>query len=206
LGLYSVTPKGSGAEQNEFDAYTFTCIATLVTLTAVGVIINLLPEWSPILKGEFSVVAMYWAAANNVVLVIAALICFEKRRPSVDSFFIGDHVQFDGQSRPAQLASLSLDSGVINLPWGLPIAIHNEIAIEADGFPLLPSRVESIGEQQMEQVSVRFKHSLNAAARDQLIVKLYASGRYAQEIQRLDTLAIISGLWKRAFGRLATEA
>ena len=201
---FKVTPKGSGAEQNEFDAYTFTCIATLILLSVIGVLINLVPEWSTILKGEFSVVAMYWAAANIIVLVIAALICFEKPRPSVDSFSIGEpaRAQFGARSLPGQLVSLSLDAGVVDLRPDVPIAIGDEILIEAAGFPLLPSRVESVSGHQEGQVSIRFAHSLDVGARDRLIVKLYTGG-YSQEIRELDTLAIVNGLWKRAFGRAA---
>jgi cellulose synthase (UDP-forming) len=203
---FQVTPKGSGVEQNEFDVYTFTCTATLVALTAVGVIINLVPEWSTIVKGEFSVVVMFWAAANIVVLVIAALICFEKPRPSVDSFSIGEpaQAQFAGRSLPARLVSLSLDSGVVEVRQDVPMIIGGEVLVEAAGFPPLPSRVEKIDKQGEGHVSVWFKHGLDPAAHDRLIVKLY-TGDYSQEIRRLDTPAIVGGLWKRAFGRVATN-
>jgi cellulose synthase (UDP-forming) len=87
----------------------------------------------------------------------------------------------------------------------VPIGIGDEVLVEAAGFPLLPSRVKQIGRQGEGQVSVRFKHNLDPAARDRLIVKLYTGG-YSQEIRRLDTPAIVSGLWKRAFGRAATDA
>ena len=201
---FKVTPKGSGAEQNEFDAYTFTCIATLVALTAVGVIINLVPEWSPVVKGEFSIVAMYWAAANVVVLVIAALICFEKPRSSAVSFAIGEAAQarIDERFIPGQLVSLSLESGIAEVRHDVSIANGDAILIEAAGFPLLPSRVERISKQQDGLASIRFKHRLDAAARNRLIVKLY-TGDYSQEIRELDTLAIVSGLWKRTFGPTA---
>jgi cellulose synthase (UDP-forming) len=202
---FKVTPKGSGAEQNEFDSYTFTCIAILIALTTVGVIINLVPEWSTIVQGEFSIVAVYWAAANIVVLVIAALICFEKPRPPVDSFFIGEpaRARFDGRSLPGRLVNLSLESGIVDLPPDVPIAMGDAILIEVSGFPALPSRVESVTREGGQvSVSFRFAHNLDAAARDGLIVKLY-TGDYSQEIRELDTLAIVSGLWKRAFGRAA---
>jgi cellulose synthase (UDP-forming) len=45
---------------------------------------------------------------------------------------------------------------------------------------------------------------LDLAAHDSLIVKLY-TGEYSQDIRRLDTPAIFGGLWKRAFGRVATN-
>jgi cellulose synthase (UDP-forming) len=205
---FKVTPKGSGAEQDEFDAYTFTCCATLVALTAIGIIINLVPEWSTIVKGEFSIVAMYWAAANIVVLVIAALICFERPRPPVDSFSIGEpaRMQFGERLLTGRLFSLSLQSGALELPQDVPIGIGDEVMIEAAGFPRLPCRVEKISTPREGRVSIiRFEHSLDPAERDRLIVKLYTGG-YSQEIRQLDTPAILSGLWTRAFGRVSTNA
>lgn len=204
---FKVTPKGSAAGQDVFDAYTFTWIAALVALTAGGVLINLIPEWSPIHKGEFSVVAMFWAAMNIVVLVIAALICFEKPRPSLDSFVIGEPAQarFGAKVLAGNLASLSLEAGIVEFQQELPVAVGDELVIEAAGFPRFCSRMEKIGTQPDGQSSVQFKVSLDPAARDRLIVKLY-SGDYSHEIRRLDTSAIIGGLWKRAFGRVPTTA
>lgn len=204
---FRVTPKGSGAGQSVFDAYTFTCTAVLIALTALGVIINLVPEWSTIPKGEFSVVAMYWAAANIVVLAIAALICFEKPRASAVAFFIGEPAwaQFDGRFLSGRLVSLSLESGVAELPQDAPIAVGGEVLIEAAGFPLLPSRIEGVGKRGENPVTIRFRHNLDATSRDRLIVKLY-TGDYSQEIRQLGRLAIIGGLWRRAFGRDAKDA
>ncbi len=178
-----------------------------VAVTAIGVIINLVPEWSRIVKGEFSVVAMYWAAANIIVLSIAALICFEKPRSSTIIFFIGEpaEVQFRERSVPARLVNLSLESGVVDLPQDPGIVVHDEIAIEAAGFPRLAAEVESVSKQPDGKVSLRFKHSLDPAVRDRLIVKLYASGDYAQEIRQIDIRAVAGGLWKRAFGEPAGD-
>jgi cellulose synthase (UDP-forming) len=204
---FKVTPKGSGAEQNDFDTYTFACIAILVAATAVGIIINVVPEWSRISRGDFSIVAMYWAAANIVVLVIAALICFEKPRPLLDSLFIGEpaQAQFAGRVLSGRLVSLSLESGIVEFQQDLPIAIGDELVIEATGFPRFLSRVEKISKQRKGHVAIQFKHSPDPVARDRLIVKLYTGG-YSQEIRQLDTPAIVSGVWKRAFGPVATKA
>ncbi|WP_316228992.1 MULTISPECIES: glycosyltransferase [unclassified Bradyrhizobium] len=201
---FRVTPKGSGAGQGYFDGYTFSCIAVLVTLTVLGVIINIVPEWSTIRKGEFSVVAMYWAGANVVLLVIAALICFEKPRVPVVAFFIGEPASArSNRGRvPGRLISMSLESGTLEVLQDEPLSVGDNILIEAAGFPPLPSRIESITRGAARKTSIRFTHELDAASRDRLIVKLY-TGDYSQEIRTLDTLAIMRGLWKRAFGRTA---
>ncbi|WP_316215066.1 MULTISPECIES: glycosyltransferase [unclassified Bradyrhizobium] len=201
---FRVTPKGSGAGQGYFDGYTFSCISVLVTLTVLGVIINIVPEWSTIRKGEFSVVAMYWAGANVVLLVIAALICFEKPRVPVVAFFIGEPASArSNRGRvPGRLISMSLESGTLEVLQDEPLSVGDNILIEAAGFPPLPSRIESITRGAARKTSIRFTHELDAASRDRLIVKLY-TGDYSQEIRTLDTLAIMRGLWKRAFGRTA---
>ncbi|WP_448034242.1 glycosyltransferase [Bradyrhizobium liaoningense] len=201
---FRVTPKGSGAGQGYFDGYTFACIAVLVALTVLGVIINIVPEWATIRKGELSVVAMYWAGANVVLLVIAALICFEKPRVPVVAFFIGEPASArSNRGRvPGRLISMSLESGTLEILHGEPLSIGDNMLIEAAGFPPLPSRIESITREAARKASIRFTHELDAASRDRLIVKLY-TGDYSQEIRALDTLAIVRGLWKRAFGRAA---
>jgi cellulose synthase/poly-beta-1,6-N-acetylglucosamine synthase-like glycosyltransferase len=204
---FKVTPKGSAAEQNDFDAYTFTCCAILIALTAIGVIVNVVPEWSTIVEGEFSVVAMYWAGANILVLVIASLICFERPRPPVDSFSIGEpaRMQLGGRLLTGRLLTLSLQSGALELSQKMPIDIGDEAMIEAAGFPRLPVRVEKTSTSREGRILIRFTHRLDRAARDRLIVKLY-TGDYSQEIRQLDTPAIVGGLWQRAFGRAVTEA
>lgn len=204
---FRVTPKGSGAGQGYFDGYTFACIAVLVTLTVLGVIINIVPEWSIIRKGEFSVVAMYWAGANVVLLVIAALICFEKPRVPVVAFSIGEpaSARSDRGRVPGRLISMSLEAGTLEILQDEQLSVGDKILIEAAGFPPLPSRIESITREAARKASIRFTHELDAAPRDRLIVKLY-TGDYSQEIRTLDTLAIVRGLWKRAFGRTAIGA
>ncbi|MGD9882358.1 glycosyltransferase [Reyranella sp.] len=202
---FKVTPKGSAAEQDAFDAYTFAWVAALTALTAAGVIVNLIPEWSPIRKGEFSVVALAWAAANIVVLVIAGLICFEKPRPSFDSFLIDEpaDARFGAQVLPGHLTSLSLEHGTMEFEQEPPVAVGDELVVEAAGFPSMPSQVEKLARHQDGRLFIQFKSNLDPAARDHLIIKLY-SGDYSQEIRKLDASAIAAGLWKRAFGRTAT--
>jgi cellulose synthase (UDP-forming) len=172
---FRVTPKGSGAEQSAFDAYTFTCAAILIAATVIGIVINIVPEWSMIATGEFSIVAVYWAAANTVVLVIAALICFEKPHPSLYGFAIGEpaHARYAGGSSPGRLVSLSLDLGTMEFRQDVPIAAGDAWVVDAAGFPPLASRVERIRRNRDGTISIAFRLELDPAARDRLIVKLH---------------------------------
>ena len=204
---FRVTPKGSGKEGRGFDAYTFTCIASLIAITALGIFTNVVPEWSRVGGSGFSVVALYWSIANIVVLVIASLICFEKYRPFQDSFAVTEPAQakLATHSVQGQLVSLSLEFGVIQLPVDPEISFGDNLLIEAARFPPFPARVEKIDQSRTGRVTVRFSFALAPAERDVLIVKLY-TGEYSQEIHQLDAPAILSGIWKRAFGRANVEA
>jgi cellulose synthase (UDP-forming) len=112
---FRVTPKGTANERGDFDAYTFTCIAVLIAFTALGVFINVLPEWATIRHGEFSEVSLYWAGVNILMLLIAALICFEKPRPLLDSFAIGGPARVESHEHAiwCELVTLSLEVGML---------------------------------------------------------------------------------------------
>jgi cellulose synthase (UDP-forming) len=204
---FRVTPKGTANERSDFDAYTFTCIAVVIAVTALGVFINVVPEWSTIRHTEFSVVSLYWAAVNIVVLLIAALICFEKPRPFLDSFAIDEAAQAyrNEQTTAGRLAALSLEDGAMDFPHDPRLAPGDELVVSASGFPRLPVRVQTVVTHRDGSVSARFTHNLAGEARDQLIVKLY-TGAYSQEIHEIDQRALVGGIWRRAFGRLPAQA
>jgi cellulose synthase (UDP-forming) len=204
---FLVTPKGTANERSEFDAYTFTCIAALIAITAIGIFINVVPEWSTIRHTEFSVVSLYWAAMNILVLLIAALICFEKPRPFLDSFAIGEAAEVHRYEKmlAGRLATLSLENGTLDFPHDPQLAPGDELVVSASGFPTLCARVQTAAAHPDGSVRVGFAHRLDGEARDELIVKLY-TGAYSQEIRQIDRSALLGGIWRRAFGRLPAQA
>jgi cellulose synthase (UDP-forming) len=198
---FKVTPKGSGNEDSAFDAYTFACISVLIAATALGLFVNIVPEWSSISKGEFSVVSSYWAMVNMVVLVIAALICFEKARPLQDSFDTDEtaYLTASGQRTAARLLSVSLDRAVLEWPPGAPPPTA-EVLLEMAGVEPLPARIEAAPLARRSEVRrLVASFALAGRARDQMIVKLY-TGAYSQDVRDLDKSAIAGGLLSRAFG------
>ena len=202
---FKVTPKGSGNEGSEFDAYTFTCISILIGITALGIFINLVPEWSRLGDGEFSLVSAYWAAVNILVLMIAALICFEKPRPTTEVFSADEMAEVrvgQGSTISGRLVSLSLQSGAIEVPAETHLEKNESITIRLRDIPPLNSRVEHVARDSAGRVLARFT-PLDSSYRDLMIQKLY-TGQYSQEIAQLDRPAIVGGIWKRAFGRAVT--
>jgi cellulose synthase (UDP-forming) len=201
---FKVTPKGSGNEDSEFDAYTFFSIAFWIAVTALGLIVNIVPEWSRVGEGAFSVVSAYWAVVNIVVLMIAALICFEKPRPLVESFSTHERALVLGVSetyREARIVSLSLEGGIAEFDARPDLRQGEFMWVEMDAFPHLRCKVEKVSQSEASKpVCVKFSYTLDGACRDRMIVKLY-TGRYSQDIHELDKSAIAGGVWSRMFGR-----
>ncbi|KNY21695.1 glycosyltransferase [Methylobacterium sp. ARG-1] len=203
---FRVTPKGSGNEENAFDAYTFFSIAFCIAVTALGLVINIVPEWSRIGEGEFSIVSAYWAALNILVLLVAALICFERSRPLLDSFATDEpaRVVAADRSLSARIVSLSLDRGVASFPADPGMSPGDRIWIEMERFPHLEAKVEGAAPgKRGKPACVSFSYSLGGACHDAMIVRLY-TGQYSQDIHDIDKSAIFGGLWKRLFGRSQT--
>lgn len=201
---FKVTPKGSGNEESEFDGYTFTCISALIAVTALGLLINIVPEWAQVRGGQFSIVAACWAGINILVLVVASLICFEKPRRLLDSFRCDEPAYLDGALGRA--VSLSLDRAVISVPVGTRFS-SSTVMLRIDGVAEIKAEIGRITHRRRRfrragdklQHFLHLSYTLDGPTRDQMIVKLYTGG-YSQDVARIDKSAISLGLLARAFG------
>jgi cellulose synthase (UDP-forming) len=198
---FKVTPKGSGNEDSQFDGYTFACISALIAITAGGLFVNIVPEWSRIGQGEFSVVSAYWAMMNIVVLMIAALICFERPKPLLDSFETDEPVWITCNEvrKAGRLVSVALDSAVMDFASGAEM--KGEVRLEVSGVdPFIATVSNQHLAPNETDCRVRLSYALTGSTRDQMIVKLYSGGGYSQDIRQLDKSAVAGSLWHRAFG------
>ena len=202
---FRVTPKGSGNEDSAFDAYTFFSITFWIAVTVLGLVINIVPEWSRIGEGEFSIISAYWAGLNILVLMVAALICFEKPRPLLDSFATDEPgwiVTGENRRLPARIVSLSLESGIAAFEQDPSLAPDDTIVVEMERFPHLQGCVTRVERRRHGRASVSFSYRLEGACRDQMIVRLY-TGQYSQDIEQIDKSAVFGGILVRLFGRTA---
>ncbi|MBB2679713.1 UNVERIFIED_ORG: cellulose synthase (UDP-forming) [Rhizobium esperanzae] len=204
---FRVTPKGSGNEANQFDRYSFTWIASIVTVTVLGLLVNVVPETSHV-QGQFSPVAAWWSGINIVVLLIASLICFEKPRRLFHAFKLDEPAVVDDV--PGQIVSLALDKAVV--------AVHNmarfqskSVMLKIAGFDPIEAELGQVtqrrssisrsGDRQAYYLHLYFE--LSGAARDNMIVKLY-TGQYSRDIRDIDKVAVSLNLLLRSFGRTRT--
>jgi cellulose synthase (UDP-forming) len=201
---FKVTPKGSGNEENSFDAYTFVWLAALTTVSALGLVINIVPEWSQASDGGFSVIAAYWTGVNTIVLTIAALICFERPSRFTDAFRADETADLDGLEGHA--VSLSLEKAVVRVPLGtrfkaktvtLTIEGVGPIAAEIRQITRRRKRLGRRGDGAAHYLHLHYE--LEGVPRELMIRKLY-TGRYSQDVPELDKSALSVGLLGRAFG------
>ncbi|WP_354417683.1 glycosyltransferase family 2 protein [Mesorhizobium shonense] len=201
---FRVTPKGSSNVDNKFDGYTFACLAILIAATALGLVINIMPEWARIPPGEFSPVAIYWALVNVVVLTIAALVCFEKTNPASESLRADEPARFGGIAGRA--VSLTLDKAVVEIPIGTDVETGKVVEVTLHGVEPFEAELRRVTRrtQGRRRDTSPFKYGhlhydLTGAARDQMIIKLY-TGDYSQDIEELRRRTVAAGLFSRTFG------
>lgn len=204
---FRVTPKGSGNQANQFDKYTFAWIATLITITALGLIIDIVPETAQI-QAQFSPIAAFWAGINIVVLVIASLICFEKPQRLFHAFKLDEPASVDDV--PGRVVSLALDKAVVAVAVDSRFE-SKSVLLHLQGFApfeaelkLVTQRRRSVsrgGDRQAYYLHLHFE--LEGTIREQMIVKLY-TGDYSQDIRDLDKVAVSVNLLLRSFGRTRT--
>lgn len=204
---FRVTPKGSGNEANQFDRYSFTWIASIVTITVVGLLVNVVPETSHV-QGQFSPVAAWWSGINIVVLLIASLICFEKPRRLFHAFKLDEPAVVDDV--PGQIVSLALDKAVVAVP-NMARFQSKSVMLKLPGFTPFKAELGQVtqrrrsvsrtGDKQAYYLHLYFE--LSGAARDSMIVKLY-TGQYSRDIRDIDKVAVSLNLLLRSFGRTRT--
>jgi len=204
---FRVTPKGSGNQTNQFDKYTFAWIATLIAITALGLLIDIVPETTQI-QAQFSPIAAFWAGINIIVLVIASLICFEKPQRLFHAFRLDEPASVD--DIPGRLVSLALDKAVVAVAVDSRFE-SKSVILHLQGFAPFEAELKQVtqrrrsvsrgGDRQAYYLHLHF--NLDGAIRDQMIVKLYTGG-YSQDIGDLDKVAVSVNLLLRSFGRTRT--
>lgn len=111
---FGVTPKGKIGRpdrQRRTHQPSFWVCLTLLILTSVGILINAIPETSPISEGGFFPIAAVWATMNVFMLVVMVLISVEHPRPRADDRFQVNQagsLVIDGQTLSVHIHDISL--------------------------------------------------------------------------------------------------
>lgn len=197
---FKVTPKGSSSVSGRgAELFTFYQLVLAIGLTVFGLLINVQPELAVIRFDEFYPIAVFWSAFNLMVLVLAALLCFEGPRfRREERFELNEAVtlEVDDQPATAMLVDASVDGCKVQFDrdwWStdLPKTMIVDIA-QVGEVTIKPIRVNR------GAIAATFEYQ--AGQREQMIAKLF-SGRYRNQVVDVSGFGtILARLWRRAFG------
>ncbi|WP_137045072.1 glycosyltransferase [Pseudolabrys sp. FHR47] len=203
---FRVTPKGVEG-QARFDTYTFSCIMTILIVTAAGLFLNVVPEWAPAKNFEFSSIAKYWAALSILILLVAALMCFEAPRSEHQRFAADEQAQLvlGDRAIPVRLVAIAMDESTAQTTADLSSSVGQLATLTVSDVAPFAAKIEMRDRRDNGRELILVHQPLAPDIRDQLIVKLYTGG-YSQDIEALKFGRIIDRLWGRAFGDVPQHA
>jgi len=74
---FKVTPKGGAARVAAYDEEVFWTAVVLIALTALGIVVNVVPEWRIIQQGALIPITAGWAGYNILVLFLVSMLALQ---------------------------------------------------------------------------------------------------------------------------------
>ncbi|MDF3033212.1 MAG: bcsAI [Alphaproteobacteria bacterium] len=178
---FGVTPKGHMGRpsgQRRIHQFSFWMSLTLLLLTAGGMLINIIPENSPVSEGGFFPVAAIWATMNVFMLIVMTMISVEHPRPRTDERFQVNEegsLILNGETIPVHIHDISLGGARLSLDdlKRHAVSAHQQVTLDIPNLGPVASEVVRTDEGI---IHVHFK-DLQGKSRHALIQHLY-TGRY----------------------------
>jgi cellulose synthase (UDP-forming) len=193
---FKVTPKGSDADgYRGHDSLTFWVIFITNILTIIGIVINVIPEYSIIGNDGFFPIGVAWALLNVVIMILACMMCFESKNfRKEERFKISKTTDvLVGQTRysivldDCSVTGAKLSGVKFNINERLQILIEEVGFVNADLVRYLGHDVIAV------------KLNLDQGQRERLISVLF-SGKYSSAISKITSYErIIKKLWHRGY-------
>lgn len=198
---FGVTPKGRMGRpdgQRHIHKFSFWVSLILLTLTSIGMILNIIPESTPGSEGGFFPVAAIWATMNVFMLVVMVMISVEHPRPRTDERFQMEEegmLSVNGNEISVHILDISL-GGVRLRQKDLE---HHSLQNDQEVFlkiSNLPSLASEVVRTEDGVIQLHFKE-LKGKPRHALIQHLY-TGKY-QNSSALKYEFFIRRLFHRIF-------
>ena len=197
---FKVTPKGEAARRAGYDKKVFWTAATLMVLTAAGILINVLPEWRIISQSALIPIVAIWAAYNIVVLFLVCMLALQGAGKRIEERFACDEPVWiigpGAARRMGQLKDISLSGAglLTNADQSIPGQAGDGLKVFVAEVGFIPAHIARLGQQFL---GVRFDFD-GGVERDLLIRKLFTSGLVATTVSASAwsaTAAILKSVW-----------
>jgi cellulose synthase (UDP-forming) len=197
---FRVTPKGKAARGAGYDRKVFWTAATLMGLTAAGILVNVLPEWRIISETALIPVVAVWAAYNIVVLFLVCMLALQGAGKRVEERFASDEpvwiVGPGNARRMGRLKDISLSgAGLLTKVDESPVGqIGQELKVFVAEVGLIRGHIVR---QERRFLGIRFALD-PGLERDLLVRKLFTSGSVATTVTASAwsaTTAVLKSVW-----------
>jgi cellulose synthase (UDP-forming) len=197
---FKVTPKGSAARSESYNREVFWSAAILMFLTAIGILINAIPEWRIIPPTALIPVVAAWSAYNILLLFLVCMLALQAREQRGEERFTSDEPVWiigpGGTRTQMRLKDISLSgAGLLPVPGGSIDTKGGEAVqmfIPEVGY--IPGR---IARHSGQLVGIHFELG-PSLERDLLIRKLFTSGLVATTVSTSawsTTAALLESIW-----------
>jgi cellulose synthase (UDP-forming) len=177
---FKVTPKGGAAGSAGYDREVFWTAATLISLTAAGAIVNLVPEWRIVEQGALIPVVAIWGAYNILILFLVSMVSLqgtvmrsEERFECKEPVWV---IEPEREGALGRLTDLSLSGAGLEIESRKVGNGVEPVQIFVLEVGLLPGRIVRRAESK---IGVAFE-PMARMERDLLIRKLFTSSRPEQ--------------------------
>lgn len=197
---FKVTPKGGAARAAGYDQQLFWIAAGLMALTAMGVVINTVPEWRIVEQGALVPIAASWAAYNIVVLFLVCMMSLQASAHRLEERFTCDEPVWiigPGRSRTlGRMQDISLSGAGVHIKErGLFAGRKGEhLRIFVSEVGLIKGRIAR-GADNFIGIEFELPTGLD---RDLLIRRLFTSGLVATTVNAsawTATVAVLRSIW-----------
>jgi cellulose synthase (UDP-forming) len=198
--VFKVTPKGASAKKSDFDRTIFWTAGSLIALTILGLVINVVPEWRIIGQSGLLPVMACWAAINIVVLFLVCMMSLQAVAHRGEERFNLDEpisiIASNGALSTGRIKDISLSGVAIVADENRAIA--SKIGIPARVFITEVGFVAATMVRQAGQL-LAFQFDLSPCVeRDLLIRKLFTAGLDATAVNASafsSTGALLMSIW-----------
>lgn len=198
--IFKITPKGSEAQDSDYQRDVFWAAATLMILTVGGLIINTIPEWRIVSQPALVPMVAFWAGLNIVILLLVCMISLQTViRRSEERFNLNEVIWIlaaDGTASTGRIKDISLS--------GIGVVVDPESACTARIGELVRVFLAEVGfvegttvRQADDFIGIQFNLE-PSIERDLMIRKLFTSGRDNSIVDASAfsaTMAILKSIW-----------
>lgn len=195
---FGVTPKGNKHKRIGTDWYSFIISVSLFILTFLGLVLNVMNNFAPVMDTGFFPVAAFWGTINLIIAGIMILLSIEHPRWRTDErFFVNKNfnILVNDTEHTLYLHDISMGGFHANNPKQGLFTLDQQVYLIVPGIGPVSGIITRLTD---ERIHVQFEF-MPPKLRDAMICHIF-TGKYHNHTNFKSYLQVIRDLTHRAFG------